>query len=681
MDESDSARFAVTARRWAVLMWTLSVATAVPTVVLLAVGPDVTLPSELFRGPAGVAFLLLALVFASVGVLIASRVPANRIGVVFCVVGLATALQLLSWQYADVGLHPPGRLPGAPDVATFNSVFSEATAGLLGIPLLLFSTGRLPSRRWWPALASLVAGMLLVVVAGALRPGPYDQPFASVSNPLSIGGPRAMFDAADFAGWLFVLAGIVAGAVSLVVRRRRADVAERRQLELVLAVGALTATAAAALMATWLVWPHGNLQLRMAVVALCFTTFPLAAGFAILRRGLYGIELAVNRTLVYGSLTALLAATFAATTVLIGIALGRGSAWTVASATAVVALLFRPLRIRMQDAVDRRFNRARYDALRRMAGFLEELRAGRAAPEEIEPLLRELVSDPSLELRFSLPENRYDVDARGTPVHDPPRDDRARLPIERGGQPVALVLYDPARVERPLLQRVAEAGGLAIEIARLHVELRRQLAQVEDSRARIVTAANEERRRIERDLHDGAQQRLVSIGLALRHAQHQLSSEAPQRARRTLDEAVAEVTVAIDELRELALGLPPSQLDSGLAPAFRELARRAPVPVHVSAPGERLDRDVEAAAYFIGCEGLTNAVKHAHATRIALSADRRDGRLVVSIADDGVGGATAGHGSGLRGLTDRVAALGGTLQIDSEPGTGTTLTAELPCVS
>ena len=112
MDESDSARFAVTARRWAVSLWTLCVATAVPTVALLAVGPNATLPSELFRGPAGVSFLLLALVFASVGVLIASRVPANRIGVVFCVVGLATALQLLSWQYADIGLHPRGRLPG-----------------------------------------------------------------------------------------------------------------------------------------------------------------------------------------------------------------------------------------------------------------------------------------------------------------------------------------------------------------------------------------------------------------------------------------------------------------------------------------------------------------------------------------------------------------------------------------
>ncbi len=291
------------------------------------------------------------------------------------------------------------------------------------------------------------------------------------------------------------------------------------------------------------------------------------------------------------------------------------------------------------------------------------------------------MSDPTLELRFSLPDSASDVDARGEPVPDAPADTRGRVPVERAGQPVALVLYDPVATELPLLLRVVDAGGLAIEIARLRVELRSQLAQVEDSRARIVTAANEERRRIERDLHDGAQQRLVSIGLALRHAQHQLESGTSDRASRTIDGAVAQVTVAIDELRDLALGLPPSQLDSGLAPAFRELARRAPVPVQVTAPRERLDRDVEAAAYFIGCEGLTNAVKHARATRIALRADRRDGRLVVSIADDGIGGASAGPGSGLRGLTDRVAALGGTLRIESEPGAGTTLTAELPCVS
>jgi signal transduction histidine kinase len=244
------------------------------------------------------------------------------------------------------------------------------------------------------------------------------------------------------------------------------------------------------------------------------------------------------------------------------------------------------------------------------------------------------------------------------------------------------VLHSPAPDgDLALLRRVVEAGGLAIEIARLRVELRRRLAEVEASRARIVEAANAERRRIERDLHDGAQQRLVSIGLALRHAQHELAGPAPEGASRTLDGAVDEIAVAIAELRELARGLPPAQLDAGLGPAFRELARRAPVAVDMRVGGERFDRGLEAAAWFIGCEGLTNAVKHSRATRVALSAERTNGVLVVSVADDGVGGAAAIPGSGLSGLSDRVAALGGTLRIRSDPGTGTTLTAELPCGS
>jgi signal transduction histidine kinase len=292
------------------------------------------------------------------------------------------------------------------------------------------------------------------------------------------------------------------------------------------------------------------------------------------------------------------------------------------------------------------------------------------------------LTDPRLELLFFLPESELYVDARGAPASEFPNDGRQRIPIERGGQPLGVVLYDPASQEDPaLLRKVVAAGGLAIEIARLRVELRRQLAEVEASRARIVAAGNEERRRIERDLHDGAQQRLVSIGLTLRHAQHELESSSPQRATRTLDVAVAEVAVAIDELRELARGFPPSQLDAGLAPAFHELARRVQVPVDVQASSERFDRDVEAAAYFIGCEGLTNAVKHGQATRIVLSAGRENGRLVVSVADDGVGGAAPIPGSGLSGLSDRIAALGGTLRIESDPGTGRTLTAELPCGS
>jgi signal transduction histidine kinase len=311
-----------------------------------------------------------------------------------------------------------------------------------------------------------------------------------------------------------------------------------------------------------------------------------------------------------------------------------------------------------------------------------DLRAGRAAPEAIEGLLRELDVDPRLELRFLLPESELYVDARGMPAVDSPEDDRQRTPIERAGVPIGMVLHQPASPDqRDLLPKLVEAGGLAIEIVRLRVELRRQLAQVEASRARIVAAADEERRRIERDLHDGAQQRLVSIGLAMRHAQHELADGSPGRAGLTLDGAVGELTVAIAELRELARGLPPAQLDAGLGPALRELAGRAPLPVEVRATGAMLPARVKAAAYFIACEGLTNAVKHASASKVVVSAAQANGTLVVSVADDGIGGAGKRDGTGLSGLSDRVVAQGGTLTIESEPGKGTTLTAELPCGS
>jgi len=285
-----------------------------------------------------------------------------------------------------------------------------------------------------------------------------------------------------------------------------------------------------------------------------------------------------------------------------------------------------------------------------------------------------------LELHFFLPESELYVDARGLPVDEVPHSTRQWTPIERAGTPVGIVLHDPAGQTDPgLLPKLLEAGGLALEIARLRVELRRQLAEVEASRARIVAAGDEERRRIERNLHDGAQQRLVSIGLALRHAQHELAGGTVGEAPQTLDAAVAELAAAVDELRELARGLPPAQLDAGLAPALRELAGRAPLPVEVRATSARLPAGIEAAAYFIACEGLTNAVKHAKASKVVLSAGRANGKLVVSVADDGVGGAAGAGGSGLRGLADRIAAQGGTLEIRSEPGAGTTLTAELPC--
>jgi signal transduction histidine kinase len=378
--------------------------------------------------------------------------------------------------------------------------------------------------------------------------------------------------------------------------------------------------------------------------------------------------------------TLVLAATYAAVALAIGAAVGRHSAWVTAGATLAVAAAFGPLRHRVQDRVDRRFAPARVDALQQIGRFLDDLRAGRAAPEELEPTLRRVLGVDDLEVRLSLPHGGSTVDLSGTPVDDDLAADQTSWPIRHGGTLLGTVVGPAGLAERhSLVIKVLEAGSLAVEIARLRVELERQLDEVEASRARIVAAADDERRRIERDLHDGAQQRLVSIGLALRHAQHALGS-ADAEVSRTLDDAVAEITVTIDELRELASGLRPATLDAGLGAALRDLARRAPLPVEVDADGQRFPPDVETAAYFCACEGLTNAVKHARASKVVLSARRSNGALIVAVADDGVGGAATDRGSGLTGLSDRVAAHGGTLRIHSN-GTGTTLLAEFPCAS
>ena len=659
----------------AVLALVLCVPMAALSTGLIVAGTGEPVQGDAFGGFGGIGFLVMALAYASVGAIVAARAPGNPIGWVFCLVGLAYCLTVLVFEYANYGLHAHPGLPGLTLAAWWPS---ESAAALPALVFLLFPDGRLASRRWRPAAAVPVAAIVLLSVGMGLRPGPLDDPFSSVSNPVGAGS-RDVLQAVHTAGWVLVVIGSGLAAWSLLARLRRAEGIERQQLKLVVAVGAAVAVVTAAIMTTWLFSSEGALHLRIGLMGLAFAAFPVAAGVAILRYRLYDIDVVINRTLVYATLTALLGVAYALTAVVLGAVLGSGSAWTAAGATLAAAVAFRPLRARVQGAVDRRFNRARYDALRRIEAFLEDLRSGRAEPEAIEGLLRHLVGDPRLELRFFLPESGIYVDATG--CADDAGDGRQRTAIERAGAPVGLVIHGPVSVEAPdLLARLVEAGGLAIEIARLRVGLRRQLAQVEESRARIVLAGHEERRRIERDLHDGAQQRLVSIGLALRHAQHELGGAAPA-ARATLDGAVAELSRAIDELRELAQGLPPAQLDAGLGPALRELAGRAPLPVRIEAPEQRLPQSVEAAAYFVACEGLTNAVKHAGASRVLLSARRRDGTLVVLVSDDGVGGAQAARGSGLRGLSDRVIAQGGTLSIKSSPGQGTTLTAELPCAS
>jgi signal transduction histidine kinase len=311
--------------------------------------------------------------------------------------------------------------------------------------------------------------------------------------------------------------------------------------------------------------------------------------------------------------------------------------------------------------------------------FEDEVREGRREPEAIVSVLAEALRDPLATLFFWLPASATYADESGELVAVLPNDGRAPFEIERVGARTAVLLHDPDLLEKPdLLRNVLAAAALSIEIARLRVEVRFQLAEVEASRARIVEAGYEERRRLERDLHDGAQQRLVSLGVQIRRLQRTLPRTASILSP-ALDQIVGEVGAAIADLRQIAAGVRPARLDDGLAAALRDLASSSPVPVDVDARSGRVAASIEAAAYFVACEALTNAVKHASASKVAVCAVREYGALLLTVSDDGVGGAVTRRGSGLAGLKDRVAAHGGTLEIVSPTGEGTRIEVAIPC--
>jgi signal transduction histidine kinase len=304
--------------------------------------------------------------------------------------------------------------------------------------------------------------------------------------------------------------------------------------------------------------------------------------------------------------------------------------------------------------------------------------------EGIRDELAEALDDRTLEVGLWLPERREYVDAAGGALTVP--DDgpgRAVTRIEHDGEPLAVLVHDPSLRDEPkLVEAVAAAARLALVNARLHAEVRAQLETVKESRARIVTAADDERRRIERDLHDGAQQRLVALALELRSVQRGLGAEASPELDRLLESTADELHVAVEELRALAHGIHPGTLtQAGLASALEALAARMPLPVTVEAMRERLPPDVEATAYFVASEALANVAKHAQASRAAVRATSENGTLTIEISDDGIGGATATTGSGLHGLADRVEARGGRLRVESEPGVGTRVVGEIPCGS
>ncbi len=302
-------------------------------------------------------------------------------------------------------------------------------------------------------------------------------------------------------------------------------------------------------------------------------------------------------------------------------------------------------------------------------------------PSALRDALARALRDESLTLAFWLPEFERWADLDGRPVELPlPDSGRATTLIDLNGAHVAALLHHPSLDDEPeLLDAVSAAAGISLENGRLHAELRARLEELRGSRGRVIEAGQKERERLERDLHDGAQQRLIALSLDLHLLEGRLGADPDAQA--SLDHARQEIALSLEELRAVARGIHPAVVTGhGLAVAVESLAASAPVPVRFTvAVDRRLHERLEVAAYYVICESLANIGKHAQATSATVDVARRNGDLVVEIVDDGIGGADSERGTGLRGLADRVEALGGRLRVWTPRGGGTRVRAEMPC--
>ena len=326
--------------------------------------------------------------------------------------------------------------------------------------------------------------------------------------------------------------------------------------------------------------------------------------------------------------------------------------------------------------------RSRYSRAGAVGELIERLN-NPEADRSLGLALADALGDRSLKLVYWRPSAGHYVTYDGRPVALPEAGSgRAVTEVEREGIRVGAIIHDESLADEPgLVRAVAASAALALENERLEAELRARLDELQSSRSRLVEVSMFERRRLERDLHDGAQQRLVALSLQLGLAKRRLEEGEEDAAGAMLDAARDELARALEELRELARGIHPAVLtDRGLEPALEALAERAPLPVSLDQmPAERLPAPVEAAAYFVVAEALTNVVKYAEASTAAVRIRRNGSYAVVEVHDDGVGGADPTIGTGLRGLADRLAALDGRLEVHSPPGEGTTVRAEVPC--
>jgi hypothetical protein len=371
----------MTTRRLALASWVVCVATSLAALVFLAIGVGRSTPGDEFviGGWGGLAFVFAALAFGTVGALVSSRLPDNRVGWVFCVIGVAVAVGNLAYQYADHALYVSAGLPAGELAAWSQNLTIPPCFGLIAVALMLFPDGHLPSPRWRPAALIALIGSAFESVGYAMRPGRLDAPFETVVNPAGVDGAFGPFNVISSIGWPFMGLGLVLAAAAMRRRLKRATGLERQQLKWVAFAAAVAGVLIAAdIISFFAASDEADLNLlRTVTLGIAFSVIPVAAGIAILRYRLYDIDVVINRTLVYGSLTATLAAIYLGSVLLLQLLFAQftqGSGLAVAASTLAAAALVRPARARIQGIVDRRFFRRKYDAAQTLERFGARLR-------------------------------------------------------------------------------------------------------------------------------------------------------------------------------------------------------------------------------------------------------------------------------------------------------------------